>query len=440
MKRAITDRLYVWKNSMRRKPLLVKGVRQVGKTYLLTAFGKEAYADVAYFNFEGNAALGERFRENLDPIRLIAELGILHGKAIRPGETLVIFDEIQFCPEAITSLKYFCESAPEYHIACAGSLLGIALSRPASYPVGKVDMLTLRPLTFQEFLEANGEEMLSTYLKQESLKLEPIPEIFTDKLAALLRTYMIVGGMPEAVSVWLDSHDVSAVDDVQRNILSAYELDFAKHAPTADIPKLSMIWQSIPAQLAKENGKFVYGLLREGAGARAFENAMTWLQNAGMVYKVHRIEKPAMPLKSYAKDAYFKLYAPDTGLLRRMANLSAKSVMEEDALYLEFKGAMTENYCLQELVAQLDDVPFYWASGNLAEVDFVAQFIDRVVPIEVKAATNVKSKSLGVYREKYQPPISVRTSLRNLGCEKGILSCPLYLLWQLGDLVATAKA
>ncbi len=437
MKRLLVDKLMKWKESPRRKPLIIKGMRQVGKTWILKEFGRQAYEDTAYFNFENNKSLSERFQKNLDPLRLIMELGIVNGKAIRPGKTLLIFDEIQFCSEAMTALKYFYESVPEYHIICAGSLLGIALARPTSYPVGKVDIMTLHSMSFLEFLLANGEDMLVQYLANEILRPEPLAEMFTGKLQDYLKTYYITGGMPEAVSVWLETKDISELDAVQQNMLNLYELDFAKHAPTPDIPKLSMIWNSIPNQLAKENGKFIYGLLREGAGARAFENAMTWLQNAGMVYKVYKIEKPSIPLKAYVNNLHFKLYSPDVGLLRRMAGLSAKSIVEEDALYQEFKGVMAENFCLQELVAVLEETPFYWASGNLAEIDFVVQFTDKIVPIEVKAATNVKAKSLGVYRIKFNPPVSVKTSMRNLGYVDGVLSCPLYLLWKLVEFIQT---
>lgn len=439
LKRLLTDNLLKWKESSRRKPLLVRGIRQVGKTWLLMEFGRSAYENVAYFNFENNKTLSESFQKNLDPQRLIRELGVINGKVILPGKTLIFFDEIQFCSDAISALKYFYESAPQYHVVCAGSLLGIALARPTSYPVGKVDIMTLRPMSFYEFLMASGEEMLLDYFYNELVKLEPIAEMFTAKLENYLKTYYITGGMPEAVSVWLQTNDVSELETVQQNILNLYELDFAKHAPTPDIPKLSMIWNSIPNQLAKENGKFVYGLLRAGSGARAFENAMTWLQNTGMIYKVHKIEKPSIPLKAYVNNAYFKLYLPDVGLLRKMAGLSAKSVVEENSLYQEFKGVMAENYCLQELVALLEDVPFYWASGNLAEIDFVAQFTDKIVPIEVKASTNTKSKSLSIYRNKYKPPVSVKTSLLNLNYKDGLLNCPLYLLWRLKVFVEKAQ-
>jgi len=435
MKRLLTNKLLQWKQSPYRKPLILRGIRQSGKTWLLMDFGRLAYEDIAYFNFEKNEALSEHFQKDLNPQRLITELSVLNGKAIRPGKTLIIFDEIQFCSQAITALKYFHESVPKYHIACAGSLLGIALTRPTSYPVGKVDIMTLRPMNFYEFLLANDEDMLIEYLSKEVVQPEPIGRVFANKLQDYLKKYYFIGGMPEAISVWLDTNDIGKTETVQQNILNLFELDFAKYAPSHEIPKLSMIWNSIPNQLAKENGKFVYGLLRKGAGARAFENAMTWLQNAGMAYKVHKIEKPSIPLKAYVNNSHFKLYLPDIGLLRKMADLSAKSILEEDILYKEFKGVMAENYCLQELTGLLDDVPFYWSSGNLAEIDFVVQFTDKIVPIEVKAAENVKSKSLAVYRKKYKPTLSIKTSRLNLNYKDGLLNCPLYLLWKLPEFI-----
>ena len=435
MKRLLTNKLMQWKQSPYRKPLIIRGIRQSGKTWLLMDLGRSAYEDIAYFNFENNKALSELFQKDLDPKRLLMELGVLNGKVIRPGKTLIIFDEIQFCSRAITSLKYFYETIPEYHITCAGSLLGIALARPTSYPVGKVDIMTLRPMNFFEFLQAKNEDMLIEYLSKEIEQTKPILKVFANKLLDYLKQYYIVGGMPESISIWIRTNDIAETENVQQNILNLFELDFAKYAPTHEIPKLSMIWNSIPNQLAKENGKFIYGLLRKGAGARPFENSMTWLQNAGMVYKVHRIEKPSIPLKAYADQSYFKLYFPDVGLLRKKANLSARSVLEEDSLYQEFKGVMAENYCLQELTGLIDDVPFYWSSGNLAEIDFIVQFTDKIVPIEVKAAENIKSKSLAVYRKKYDPPIAVKTSRRNLDYKDGLLNCPLYLLWKLPEVI-----
>ena len=435
MKRLLTNKLLQWKQSPYRKPLILRGMRQSGKTWLLMDFGQSVYEDIAYFNFEKNQALSEHFQKDLDPQRLIMELGILNNRVIRPEKTLIIFDEIQFCSQALTALKYFHESVPEYHIVCAGSLPGITLAHPTSYPVGKVDMMTLHPMSFYEFLMANGEDMLIKYLSKKVIRPESIARVFENKMQEHLKNYYIIGGMPEAISIWLDTNDIAKTEIVQQNILNLFELDFAKYAPSHEIPKLSMIWNSIPNQLAKENGKFVYGLLRKGAGARAFENAMTWLQSAGMVYKVHRIEKPSVPLKAYVNNSHFKLYFPDVGLLRKMADLSAKSILEEDILYKEFKGVMAENYCLQELVGLLDDVPFYWSSGNLAEIDFVVQFTDKIVPIEVKAAENVKSKSLAVYRKKYKPILSIKASRLNLNYKDGLLSCPLYLLWKLPEFI-----
>lgn len=435
LKRMLIDRLLQWKRSPRRKPLILKGIRQVGKTWLLREFGKLAYDDVAYFNFENNKALSERFQQSLEPRKLITELGIIHGRVIQPGKTLVILDEIQFCSEAIASLKYFQETAPEYHIVSAGSLLGIAMARPTSYPVGKVDVMTLRPMSFYEFLLANGEDLLVEHLDREVVRPLALGPLLTGRLLDYLKAYYITGGMPEAVSVWLATKDVAELDAVQQNILDMYSLDFAKYAPASDIPKLSMIWESIPGQLAKERGKFVYGMLKEGARAKAFEDAMMWLQNAGMVFKVHRIEKPAMPLKAYAKDAHFKLYGPDVGLLRRMAGLSARSITEQDPLYHEFKGVMAESFCLQELLVILDEVPFYWASGNQAEVDFVAQIADTIVPIEVKSADNLRARSLAEYRRRYGPSVSVKAAQADLTYSDGVVVCPLYLLWKLPEII-----
>lgn len=434
MKRLIINELVKWKNRTDRKPLILKGVRQCGKTYILNEFGKEHYDQVAYFNFEGNPALAERFEQDLDPKRIILELGILSGKLIKPQTTLIFFDEIQFCNKALTALKYFYEQTPEYHIVCAGSLLGIKLSRPTSFPVGKVDFLTLRPMSFYEFVLANDEQMLLEYLEKINPKT-PIPQMFADKMITLLKTYYITGGMPEAVAKWIDTREVSEVERIQDVILSSYELDFAKYAPAVDFPKLSLIWKSIPDQLAKENGKFVYGHVKQGARAKDLEDSIQWLVSAGMVYKVCKLEKPAMPLSAYSNASYFKLYMSDVGLLRRMARLPASSIFEDSSLYSEFKGALTENYALSELVNLQGEVPFYWKSRNMAEVDFVAQFDEKIVPIEVKASTNVKSRSLGVFREKFLPAVAVKTSMLNLKIADGLLNIPLYMLWAIEALM-----
>lgn len=428
MDRTFTKELHKWKEDKDRKPLLLKGVRQSGKTYLLKEFGKKTYADCAYFNFEGNEPLQKCFDRDLDPQRIISELGVSHRRAIKPGETLVIFDEIQFCNRALTALKYFCEDAPQYHIACAGSLLGIALSKPLSFPVGKVDLRVLRPLGFYEFMLANREEELAGFLSELPVDKE-IPEIFTVRLEELLRNYYVAGGMPEAAAKWIETKDVAEVEAVQRRILDAYELDFAKHAPATDVPKLNLIWKSIPNQLARENGKFIFGHAKPGARAKDLEDALEWLIAAGMVYKVVKIEKPFMPLSAYANPAYFKLYAPDVGLLRKMAGLPAEAVFQGPETYREFKGALTENLALTELLNADFDMPFYWKSVNTAEVDFVAQFNGHIVPIEVKAGRN-RARSLAEYRKKYSPAISVKTSLENV-CGKEVKSVPLYMLWRL---------
>ena len=434
MKRLIINKLIKWKNQKDRKPLILKGVRQCGKTYILNEFGKENYDDVAYFNFEGNPALAERFEQDLDPKRIIMELGVLSSKRINPKLTLIIFDEIQFCNKALTSLKYFHEQAPEYHIVCAVSLLGITLSKPLSFPVGKVDFLTLRPMSFYEFVLANDETMLLEYIEKLNADA-PIPQMFANKLITLLKTYFVTGGMPEVVAKWIENKDTAEVERIQDVIISSYELDFAKHAPATDFPKLSLIWKSIPDQLAKENAKFVYGHVKPGARAKDLEDALQWLVSAGMVYKVCKIEKPAITLSAYSNQNYFKLYMSDIGLLRRMSRLTAASIFVEETLYSEFKGALTENYVLNELVNLHGEVPYYWKSGNTAEVDFVAQFEEKIIPIEVKASTNVKSRSLGVYREKYKPEVSVRTSMLNLKKDEGLLNLPLYMLWKIEKLI-----
>ncbi len=428
MNRTFTKELYKWKEGKDRKPLLLKGVRQSGKTYLLKEFGRQAYSDTAYFNFEGNELLQKCFDRDLDPQRIIIELGVSRHKPIAPGETLIIFDEIQFCNRALTALKYFYENAPQYHIVCAGSLLGIALSKPLSFPVGKVDLCSLRPLSFYEFAMANGEEEMLGLLNGLD-RVKEIPEIFTGRLTDLFNNYCMVGGMPEAAAKWLETKDISAVEAVQKKILDSYELDFAKHAPATDIPKLNLIWKSIPNQLARESGKFIFGHAKSGARAKDLEDALEWLISAGMVYKVIKIEKPFIPLSAYADPSYFKLYAPDVGLLRKMAGLPAEAVSQAAGLYREFKGALTENFALTELLNADFDPPFYWKSNNTAEVDFIIQSSARIVPIEVKAGRN-RARSLAEYRKKYAPEISVKTSLENVS-GKEIKNIPLYMLWHL---------
>ncbi len=433
MERLAITELYRWKENKQRKPLIIKGVRQSGKTYLLKEFGRRAYTDVAYFNFEGNDPLQKYFDVNLDPKRILTELGMFRGALIKPQETLIIFDEIQFCNRALTALKYFYENVPEYHIACAGSLLGISLSKPLSFPVGKVDFLDLRPLSFYEFVLAHDEKALLEHLGGLD-KNSNIPALFIGKLLDYLKYYYVVGGMPEAVAKWIEARDVAELDAVQQKILDSYELDFAKHAPVSDIAKLNLIWKSIPGQLARESGKFIFSHAKTGARARDLGDALEWLIAAGLAHKVVKIEKPFMPLSAYSDSNYFKLYAADAGLLRKLAGLPADVIYQGTDTYREFKGALAENYVLTELLNTCGTVPFYWKSGNTAEVDFVAQFNTRIVPIEVKSGRNNKSRSLAEYRMKYSPEISVKTSLENLSGRE-IKNIPLYMLWKLKDYI-----
>lgn len=427
MKRTISEQFLAWKASPARKPLVLKGVRQCGKTYILKAFGAEQYPDVAYFNFEETPALAALFEQDYDVRRILIELGLFRGKTILPGETLVIFDEIQECSRALASLKYFCENAREYHVACAGSLLGIAIHRDRSFPVGKVDFLTLYPMSFYEFIAATEGDQLADYLSDYDAK-GSLSEPIAAKLTTALRQYYIVGGMPEAVEAWRSTHDLEKVESIQRHILDGYELDFVKHASRSEFPKLSAIWSSIPQQLAKENSKFIFSRVKDGWRAKDLEDALQWLVSAGLVYRVCRIEKPYIPLSAYADASAFKLYMSDVGLLRTMAKVPSQVVLDAAATYTEFKGAMTENYVLNELVKSISETPYYWTSGNQAEVDFVIQTGAEIVPIEVKSETNVKARSLAEYRKKYGPKYSVVTSMSGSVGGSTALSLPLYLI------------
>ncbi len=427
VKRDVTKKLIAWKHNQDRKPLVLRGVRQCGKTYALKDFGEHEYADVAYFNFEETPALGALFEQDFDVKRILLELGIFRGKTIRPKETLLILDEIQACGKALTSLKYFCENAREYHVACAGSLLGIAINQDQSFPVGKVDFLDLYPMSFYEYLDALGEDMLAAFLRS-CQKGTQISELVGGKLKTLLKQYYVTGGMPEAVDVWRQTQDLNKVETVQQQILSSYELDFAKHASAREFPKLSAIWTSIPQQLSKPNSKFIFSQVKKGWRAKDLEDALQWLVGAGLVYKVSLIEKPFMPLSAYADASSFKVYLCDVGLLRRLSRLPAQIVLDASEIYTEFKGAMTENYVLNELVKSVDTAPYYWASGNTAEVDFVIQKGLHVIPIEVKAEGNVKARSLAEYRKKYQPEFAVKTSMRNETGGMEAMNIPLYMI------------
>ncbi|MDV0443500.1 ATP-binding protein [Methanorbis rubei] len=436
MKRHIFKKLLAWKNDPARKPLLIKGVRQCGKTWLLKQFGKEHFTDTAYFNFEGNNPLHNVFASDLSTNRILTELGLLRGRPITLGTTLLIFDEIQFCPNALTSLKYFAEDLPEQHIACAGSLLGIALAKPLSFPVGKVTILTLHPMNFPEFLLANGKDLLCSHLADLHVE-DQIPKSILPELKTLYRDYLITGGMPEAVSIWLATHDASRVEETHKQILQSYTLDFAKHAPLKDVPKLSLIWDAIPGQLAKDTGKFVFGHVKSGARAKDLEDALQWLIDAGLVHKIEKIDRPDIPLSAYADATHFKLYLADIGLLRTMSGFPAEALLAANPETSHMRGALTENYVLAELAAQDIGPIFFWKSGNRAEVDFVLQIKTEIIPIEVKSAENTRSKSLARYRELYEPHLSTKISLENLRIlrkENGsLLELPLPLVWKMKD-------
>lgn len=425
MQRFILKKLIEWKESKYRKPLILKGARQVGKTYILKQFGKENYEGVAYFNFDHDEDLYNLFQNTKDPKRILEQLAFIYGKAIIPGKTLIIFDEIQECPNALNSLKYFYEEANEYHIACAGSLLGIRLSH-TSFPVGKVDFLNMYPMTFSEFLIADNAQNLVDYM--DSLeKIEKIPDIFFNQLEEKLKAYFIIGGMPEAVSAWVNEKDMELVNKIQDNILSAYESDFSKHTQDSEANKISLIWNSIPSQLAKENKKFLYQVVKEGARAREYENALNWLNDANLIYKTYNVTKADFPLKAYNDLSAFKIYMNDVGLLRKMSNLDSKIVVEGDKLFEEFKGAFTENYVLNMLISTLNSVPNYYTFDR-NEIDFVIQFKNNIIPIEVKANKSTNSTSLTKYNEKFNNEISVRFSMNNLSKDGKILNIPLFLI------------
>lgn len=437
MRRLVINQLILWKESKQRKPLMLKGARQVGKTWLLKEFGKRHYENTAYFNFDEQSELKQYFETTKDVSRILQNLALINGAPILQGRTLIVFDEIQECPAALNTLKYFCENAPEYHIACAGSLLGVRVSRRESFPVGKVEFLPVYPMTFTEFLWALGEEKLARYIDSID-SLEPVPDIFFNQLYEKLKMYFITGGMPESVRAWAEERDAGRVQKVLRDILDAYELDFAKHAQIKDIAKLGLIWGSIPSQLSRENKKFIYKAVKEGVRAREYEDALTWLCNAGLGYKIYRNTKPALPVSAYDDPGAFKLYAVDVGLLRRLALLDPLSFGEGNRLFLEFKGALSENYILQSLVTQYEGLPRYWSSGATAEVDFTIQRGNDIIPIEVKSDENVRGKSFSLYNQKYAPEIRVRFSLRNLKKDGNLINVPMFLADHLDKFIGLA--
>lgn len=426
MYRIAIEKLYKWKNSKRRKPLIIEGARQVGKTWLMKEFGKQAYADTVYINFDSNSRMADLFSADLDTDRLIMGLELYAGRKINPENTLLIFDEVQEVPRALASLKYFYENAPQYHIVCAGSLLGIALHQGTSFPVGKVDFLKLYPLSFSEFLMATGNERFAELLKNQDYEMITS---FKQTYIDALKHYYFVGGMPEAVQSFAESKDFNEVRAIQKRILAAYEQDFSKHAPNEIVPKIRMLWNSIPSQLARENKKFIYGLVREGGRAREYETAIMWLSDCGLVHKVSRVNAAGIPLKAYEDLKAFKLFIVDVGLLGCMTGLRQRTLLDGDDLFVEFKGALTEQYVCQQLKT-IEDLGVYYYTNDRGscEIDFVIDTGEQIVPIEVKAETNLRAKSLKTYRERFEPELSIRTSMADYKKEDWLLNLPLYAI------------
>lgn len=433
MYRAAIEKLYRWKSSKRRKPLIIEGARQVGKTWLMKEFGSRAYADTVYINFDSNSRMAELFASDLNTGRLIMGIELYAGKKIDPDNTLLLFDEVQEVPRALTSLKYFYEDAPQYHIICAGSLLGIALHGGTSFPVGKVDFLSLYPLSFQEFLAATaGERFVQLLDSQDYPMITPFKQTYIDAL----KQYYFVGGMPEAVQGFVEEKDFNEVRSIQKRILAAYEQDFSKHAPIEIVPKIRMVWNSIPSQLAKENKKFIYGLVREGGRAKDYEAAIMWLCDCGLVHKVSRVNAAGVPLKAYEDLKAFKLFIVDVGLLGCMTGLRQRTLLDGNDLFSEFKGALTEQYVCQQLQT-IDDLSVYYYTNDRGscEVDFILDTGEQIVPVEVKAEVNLKAKSLKTFREKFAPAISVRTSMADYKREDWLVNLPLYAVEEIDKTV-----
>ncbi len=436
MKRKITEDLLAWKNNKKHKPLLLTGVRQCGKTYIINQFGKEYFDNVAYFNFDENSLLGSIFDVDFDVNRIIRELSsIFYGQEIIPNKTLMVFDEIQACPRAISSLKYFCENMQELHIIAAGSLLGVALKKEnISFPVGKIDRLEMYPMSFEEFVIANDGEKYLDGLKILKENQE-VPMVYKVVLEKYLKEYYVVGGMPEVVSTFIETHDYNLVDKLQRNILLDYQADFSKHTDASTATKISLIWDSIPSQIAKENNKFVFSHVKSGMRAKDLEDALQWLVNAGLVYKLNLVEYPETPLSGVCDYSYFKVYMSDIGLLRNKLGLDFKTILTEndDAPFIRFKGTITENYVLCEF-KQLGIDTYFWRSNSDAEIDFITDYKGILTPIEVKSADNTKAKSLNNFIDKYKSSKAFKISLKNIGVtlknKTSVVSLPLYLMFR----------
>ena len=432
MYRVAIEKLLKWKESKRRKPLIIEGARQVGKTWLMQEFGRQAYAETVYINFDSNSRMANLFASDLDVNRLIMGLELYAGRKINPDNTLLIFDEVQEVPRALASLKYFYENAPEYHIVCAGSLLGIALHEGTSFPVGKVDFLKLYPLSFREFLMANAREGYARLLEQHDFQMVTS---FKQTYIDALKQYYFVGGMPEAVQSFAENKDFNEVREIQKRILAAYEQDFSKHASNEIVPKIRMLWNSLPSQLAKENKKFIYGIIREGARAKEYETAIMWLSDCGLIHKVSRINAPGIPLKAYEDLKAFKLFVVDVGLLGCMAGLRQGTLLDGNELFAEFKGALTEQYVCQQLKT-IEDLGIYYYTNDRGscEIDFVVDTGVQIIPVEVKAEVNLRAKSLKTYYEKFSPQVSIRTSMADFKKESWLINLPLYAIDELVEI------
>jgi predicted AAA+ superfamily ATPase len=415
-----------WRLSHSRKPIIILGARQVGKTWLIQEFGKQEYKHTVYVNFEKMKVIRNLFEEDFDIQRILSSLSIFARAAINPNDTLIVFDEIQAAVGGLTALKYFYEDAPQYHVVAAGSLLGMNLHQNISFPVGKVDFLYLKPLSFLEFLKAFDEERLADLLENPDWK---IVNVFKEKLVNYLRYYLFLGGMPEVISHFVEHRDFRAARLLQQKILTSYQNDFSKHAPKEIVPRINMVWKSIPSQLSKENKKFIYGVLKNGARAKEFELAIQWLLDCGLLHQCFRISKPGMPLSAYQDLSSFKLYHNDVGLLGAMAKLPLKTILDGNAIFTEFKGALTENFVIQQFLLNEEHDIYYWTNENsTAEVDFVIQTEEEIIPIEVKSGTNIKSASFKFFCEKYKPAKAIRTSLTDYKQEEWMINLPLYAI------------
>lgn len=433
IERTVLSQLEGWKSKADRKPLLLFGARQVGKTWILKHFGQTAFAHCAYFSLDEDDGIADIFLRSKDPRRIIEQLSFLSGAPIVPQETLLILDEIQECPEALASLKYFCEQTPEYAVACAGSLLGITIGHEGfSFPVGKVDHLDMYPLSFAEFLRAKDGRLYKYFMSLDDLS--PLSQIFFDRLSDAFNAYRICGGMPEAAAAMMES-GIQKAEEKLNNILRDYSLDFVKHTTPVLANKIGQVWNSLPSQLAKENRKFIYQLVRPGARAREYEDALIWLERAGLLYKVNLCREPRLPLKAYDDLSIFKVYAHDIGLLRRLSDVAPGVYLAPANQFTEFKGALAENYVLQSLVMQFGKELRYWSSGNMAEVEFLIQNGTSVIPIEVKSGTSVTGRSLGQYDKLYAPDLRLRFSMLNLKKDGNLINIPLFMADRTSELL-----